>query len=300
MLDGAKLTGDVGRCPTYLSVANLLKTPIDSLQMSNLVLQRTRGRAQYFTEALNDEVSLEMVLIPAGSFVMGSSEDELERTKAEGPKHRVSVPSFFMGHYPITQAQWRVVASLEPIERELEANPSKFTGDDRPVERVTWHDAMEFCARLSKLTGEEYRLPSEAEWEYACRAGTTTPFFFGESISADLANYNARTVFGEGAKGEYRQKTTPVGNFYANAFGLSDMHGNVWEWCLDHWHETYEGAPTDGSAWVTGGDEELRILRGGSWYDSPRLCRSDYRYGDDPDIRDDPVGFRVVCVAPFA
>jgi formylglycine-generating enzyme required for sulfatase activity len=120
----------------------------------------------------------------------------------------------------------------------------------RPVEQVSWHDAMEFCSRLSQSTGRYYILPSEAQWEYACRAGTTTPLAFGETLSDELANYDAHTTYGSGMRGQYRQQTTTVKRFPANAWGLQDMHGNVWEWCLDHWHDSYEGAPTDGSAWL--------------------------------------------------
>jgi formylglycine-generating enzyme required for sulfatase activity len=181
-------------------------------------------------------------------------------------------------------------------ERELNPAPSRFDGDDLPVENVSWEDAQEFCRRLSIKTGKDYRLPTEAEWEYACRAGTATPFYFGETIAADLANYDAGTAFGDGPTGEYRGKTTVVGSFPANAFGLCDMHGNVWEWCEDDWHETYEGAPTDGSAWISSGERESRrVLRGGSWNDGPENCRSANRFRDAPDLRNFNTGFRVVC-----
>ena len=162
---------------------------------------------------------------------------------------------------------------------------------------MSWHDAVEFCARLSKHTGKQYRLPSEAEWEYACRAGTTTPFYFGETITGKLANYRATQTYAEELKGEYRQQTTPVGQFPPNAFGLYDMHGNVWESCLDNWHDNYDGAPTDGSAWVDN-DNLYQIMRGGSWLNYPANCRSAYR--NDASARVtylDPVGFRVVCAA---
>jgi formylglycine-generating enzyme required for sulfatase activity len=213
-----------------------------------------------------------------------------------------------MGRYPVTQAQWRAIATLTPINRELNPDPSHFKGENRPVEQVSWYDAVEFCDRLSQLTGREYRLPTEAEWEYACRGGTTTPFHFGETITTDLANYRGTDhkeygwsgSYGQGPKGIYREETTPVGSFaIANPFGLSDMHGNVWEWCLDHWHENYEGAPTDGSAWLTEEENARRLLRGGSWYDDPRNCRSAYRTPDLPVVRDDDIGFRLVCVSPW-
>jgi len=169
---------------------------------------------------------------------------------------------------------------------------------DRPVEQVNWYDAVEFCARLSKLTGREYRLPSEAEWEYACRAGTTTPFYFGETITGELANYNASKTYAGEAKGEYRGETTPVGQFPPNAFGLYDMHGNVWEWCADTWHDNYDGAPRDGSAWLENGNDNRSPLRGGSWSYIPDVCRSAFRYLSPfrRDLRFNVVGFRVVCV----
>jgi len=261
-------------------------------------ISRQRGRAQFLTEVLGSCVGMEMVFLPSGSFFMGSLEDELERSRRESPQHKVTVPSIFMGRYPITQAQWRVVAAMKQVSRELNPDPSSFKGDNRPVERVSWHDAVEFCARLSQHTQRDYRLPTEAEWEYACRAGTTTPFHFGKSISSELANYRGSGVYGNGVKGVYRGETTPVNNFgFANPFGLCDMHGNVFEWCLDYWHENYEGAPTDGSAWITDGDHSSRILRGGSWYELPGNCRSAYRYKNYTDGRYFFVGFRVVCAS---
>jgi formylglycine-generating enzyme required for sulfatase activity len=250
-----------------------------------------------------------MMQIPAGTFLMGSPADELERLESEGPQYEVTLSQFFMGKYPITQAQWRVVAALPQVDRELQAAPSSFKGDLRPVENVFWYDAVEFCDRLTILTNRQYRLPTEAEWEYACRAGTTTPFHFGETITTDLANYRGTDnkkrklsgSYGDGPKGEYREETTPANQFEgANAFGLCDMHGNVYEWCQDHWHDNYKGAPTDGSAWIEGGDSERRILRGGSWISNPRNCRSAYRDFDEPDGRFSGSGFRVVCSAPRA
>jgi formylglycine-generating enzyme required for sulfatase activity len=269
---------------------------------------RRRQSVQFFLEELREDLALKMIHIPAGTFLMGSPEDELERQKREGPQHQVSVPEFFMGKYPVTQAQWRVVAQLPQVDRELNPNPSRFEGDQHPVEQVSWFDAVEFCQRLSRHTGRDYRLPTEAEWEYACRAGTPTQFHFGETITTDLANYNGTHeeygAYGCGPKGEYRQKTTPVDQFgIANSFGLCDMHGNVWEWCQDHYHDSYKGAPTNGSAWE---DEEAdenvgRILRGGSWSSFPRNCRSAYRNIIVlPRVSNITVGFRVVCSAPRA
>ena len=193
-----------------------------------------------------------LAFIPAGRFLMGSPEDEPKRFDDEGPQHEVTLGAFFMAKTPITQAQWREVASWPRVERDLDPDPSYFKGDNRPVEQVSWHDAMEFCHRLSQRTGKNYTLPSEAQWEYACRAGTTTPFHFGATISTDVANYDGNYIYGYGqdSKGTYRQQTTDVASFPANAWGLHDMHGNVWEWCLDEWHANYNGAPTDGSVWV--------------------------------------------------
>ncbi|MBD2115092.1 MULTISPECIES: formylglycine-generating enzyme family protein [Cyanophyceae] len=275
-----------------------------------LTLRRTPRTAQGFVEpllAVGDALPLHMVLVPGGTFLMGSPDDEPEREESEGP-HEVTVPSFFMGRYPVTQAQWQAVAALPQVERELKADPSRFKGVNRPVECVTWYDAVEFCARLLAHTGRPYRLPSEAEWEYACRAGTTTPFHFGDSITTDLANYRGTDreyqgdiysgAYGDGPHGEYREETTDVGSFkVANTFGLYDMHGNVFEWCQDWWHEGYEGAPADGSAWLAHDDaaEENRVLRGGSWNYSPGDCRSAGRNRGAPDNFGNFGGFRVVC-----
>ena len=265
---------------------------------------------QYYDEPLDKGVlSLRMMQIPAGSFVMGSPETELEHEDNEGPQHEVTVPQFFMAKYPVTQAQWRVVAAMPQINQTLDPEPSHFKGDLRPVEQVSWDDAVEFCDRLTLSTNRQYRLPTEAEWEYACRAGTTTPFHFGETLSTDYANYcgkdreisgtNYSGAYGLGTKGEYREETTPVTQFdCANAYGLCDMHGNVWEWCQDHWHSNYEAAPTDGSAWLTDDDEAYRVLRGGAWYNLPRYCRSairDLRTRENHSIRS---GFRVSCSSP--
>ena len=197
-----------------------------------------------FVEQLSDLACLNMVEIPAGSFLMGSPLDEPERYNDEGPQHEVTLGAFFMSSTLITQAQWRAVAALPRQERDLSPEPAYFKGDDLPIEQVSWHDAMEFCRRLSQHTGRNYALPSEAQWEYACRAGTTTPFHFGATLPTQVANYYDNT--------NPRGKTTPVGMFPANNWGLYDMHGNVWEWCLDDWHDDYVGAPVDGSAWVEG------------------------------------------------
>ncbi|WP_345940593.1 SUMF1/EgtB/PvdO family nonheme iron enzyme [Nostoc sp. UIC 10630] len=270
------------------------KKELNKLQREYELKDEDVVEAKLFTENLGDGVVLEIVPIRGGKFLMGSPENEPERYSDESPQHLVTIQPFFMGRYPVTQSQWAVVAGLKKINIELNPEPSYFKGANRPVEQVSWDDAIEFCARLSNKTGKTYRLPSEAEWEYACRAGTTTPFYFGETITTDLANYNGNYTYGAGSKGEYRQQTTDVGKFSPNPFALFDMHGNIWEWCQDNWHENYNKAPADGSPWMS--DNDNRLLRGGSWGTDPRNCRSAYRGCDARDARGSRVGFRVVLV----
>ncbi|WP_414619395.1 SUMF1/EgtB/PvdO family nonheme iron enzyme [Calothrix sp. CCY 0018] len=270
----------------------------------NLKITKYPGQAEAFIEDLGNGITLEMVSISGGSFMMGAPRNEEASRDNEHPQHKVNIQQFFMGKYQVTQEQYQVITGK---------NPSHFQGKKRPVERVTWYDAVEFCEELSKLTGKQYRLPSEAEWEYACRAGTTTPFHFGETITTDLANFRGTDVdylwklyrgnYGNGFKGAFREQTTDVGTFPfpANSFGLYDMHGNVWEWCLDDWHDNYQGAPTDGSAWFDDNDNISQktgfvCLRGGSWNDDPEFCRSASRdYSFTRGNVSLNVGFRVVC-----
>lgn len=286
-----------------------IKTQPFDFEVVTITIQGKKGfrkQAQHFIENLENRFELEMVSIPKGTFMMGAPEKEKNSNNSERPQHQVTVQPFFMGKYPVTQAQWKFVAQLPQINRELDPYPSKFTGANRPVERVSWYDAVEFCSRLSRHTGRNYCLPSEAEWEYACRAGTTTPFHFGETITTDLANYDPFLHYGEFTTIElqeiYRKKTTEVGSFgVANNFGLYDMHGNVWEWCLDDWHDNYEGSPTNGIAWFNSNEPSfdktgLAILRGGSWFHYCKFCRSAFR--DFNSFRDslyNNIGFRVVC-----
>jgi formylglycine-generating enzyme required for sulfatase activity len=220
---------------------------------------------------------------------MGSPENESERRDDESPQHQVTVPSFFMGKYPLTQAQYQAI---------MGNNPSYFKGNNRPVETVSWDDAVRFCQKLSQRTGKNYRLPSEAEWEYACRAGTKTPFSFGDNITTDLVNYDGTYPYKSAPKGKYREQTTDVGTFPPtfppNAFGLYDMHGNVWEWCEDDWHENYIDAPTDGSAWNSQSGSNTKLLRGGSWHADAGFCRSASRFRNSRVIRNGSYGFRVV------
>jgi formylglycine-generating enzyme required for sulfatase activity len=257
-----------------------------------------------YIETLSQDIGLEMVKIPEGSFLMGSSEGELDGTSYERPQHQVHLQPFYLGRYPITQEQWQIVAGYERVTKELDPDPSRFKGDKLPVENVSWEDAEEFCRRLSAKTGKDYRLPSEAQWEYACRAETTTLFHFGNIITTGLANYNGNYSYNDSPKGRYRKQTTAVGSFPANAWGLCDMHGNVWEWCADDWHEDYTDAPSDGSAWLntTKNDrnKSSKLLRGGSWLIGPWVCRSATRNYGSRGFFSIVVGFRAGCVVSSA
>ncbi|MEM9087723.1 MAG: SUMF1/EgtB/PvdO family nonheme iron enzyme [Cyanobacteria bacterium P01_F01_bin.53] len=272
-------------------------------------INQDEHQAHVFQEKIG-EIDLDLVLIPGGTFRMGSPELEVGRFEREGPQHEVRIEQpFLIGQYEVTQAQWRAVAALDTVNIELKPSPATFKGDNRPVESVNWNEAVEFCQRLKKETGRDYHLPSEAEWEYACRANTTTPFHVGETITTDLANYRGTDdkstglsgSYGNGPKGQYREetKTMDVGSFPANAFGLYDMHGNVWEWCEDPWHPDYKDAPTDGSARLTDDEVASRVFRGGAWKNNPVSCRSAHReYGHPIEGRDRNVGFRVSCRLP--
>jgi formylglycine-generating enzyme required for sulfatase activity/tRNA A-37 threonylcarbamoyl transferase component Bud32 len=267
-------------------IINNLKTfsfEVVSTNATGNIINRRNESAKYFTEDLGNGVTLEMVEIPGGTLIMGSPTSEAKRGSDEGPQHQVTVPAFFMGKYELTQAQYQAI---------MGSNPSRFKGNNRPVEQVSWHDAVTFCEKLSQKTQKYYRLPSEAEWEYACRAGTTTPFYFGESITPELVNYNGDYTYASAPKGQYRQQTTDVGSFPPNAFGLYDMHGNVWEWCFDDYINNYNATPKDGSALTR--RSKRKILRGGSWYRNPDNCRSADR--NNSSIAYSGLGFRVLCV----
>ncbi|PHM11318.1 hypothetical protein CK516_03465 [Nostoc sp. 'Peltigera malacea cyanobiont' DB3992] len=245
-------------------------------------------QAKFFKEDLGNGITLDMVQILGGSFNMGSPPGENGRSPSEEPQHAVKVPAFFIGKFEVTQEQYQQI---------MGSNPSGFKGAKRPVEKVSWNDAVDFCKKLSQKTGRKYRLPSEAEWEYACRAGTTTPFHFGETITTELANYNGNSTYASAPKGKYREQTTEVGSFPPNAFGLYDMHGNVWEWCQDTWHDSYKKAPSDGSAWIDN-DNQHCIMRGGSWSSNFDSYRSASRYDLGRAARGGSygtMGFRVVC-----
>ncbi|MFN6541064.1 MAG: SUMF1/EgtB/PvdO family nonheme iron enzyme [Nostoc sp. EkiNYC01] len=283
-----KLITDASRKKLSLQTFNFETVTVDA---KGTITNRRNGEAKYFVEDLGNGVTLEMVQIPGGTFKMGSPEGEVGRKKDESPQHQVTVPGFFMGRYEVTQAQYQAI---------MGRNPAEFKGEKLPVEQVSWDDAVEFCQKLSQKTGKTYRLPSEAEWEYACRARTTTPFYFGETITTDLVNYYGTSTYASAPKGTYRGDTTPVGSFPPNAFGLYDMHGNVWEWCQDHYHDNYNGAPTDGRAWASD-NTNFRLLRGGSWVNNPEECRCASRYSYDRAERVSFsykfVGIRVVCAA---
>ena len=260
-------------------------------------VKRETRSAQGFTEILGNDVALEMVQIPSGRFTMGSSNQE-SRSAREKPQHTVQVASFFMGKFAITQAQYEAVMGRNPA---VEYASERFVAPDKPVIGVSWHDASAFCDKLSQQMGRSYRLLSEAEWEYACRAGTETPFHFGEMAAPTLANYDSKSAGQQSS--ESPNMPTAVGTFSANAFGLFDMHGNVWEWCTDAWYGSYENAPIDGSARIISQDSveaasihsDRRVVRGGSWDARPRGCRSAFRYWFCRGDRLNDVGFRVCC-----
>ena len=257
-----------------------------TVDKTGTIVNQENHQAKYFKEDLGNNITLEMVQIPAGSFMMGSPASEKGRRESESPQHQVNVPGFSMGKFVVTQEQYQQI---------MGNNPSSFSGAKRPVEQVSWNNAVEFCQKLSQKTGREYRLPSEAEWEYACRGGTTTPFHFGETITTELANYNGTDTYASEPKSKYLPQTTDVGSFPPNAFGLYDMHGNVWEWCQDDWHNNYIDAPKDGSVW-TSRSGNTKVLRGGSWSLFPEDCRSACRlFLNLDDNGSGIIGFRVVC-----
>jgi formylglycine-generating enzyme required for sulfatase activity len=266
------------------------------IQGKEIARESTQG--EQYLENLDNGGVLEMVALPGGSFLMGCPESETGWHRSQSPQHLVTLEPFFISKYPITQAQWQAL---------MGRNPANFVDALRPVEQVSWYEAQEFCQNLTQTTGKDYHLPTEAQWEYACRAHTLTPFHFGDSVTTDIANYSGvnweylgkicnQGSYGLAPLGEDRRETTPVGNFaVANGFGLYDCHGNVREWCEDVWHPNYDLSPKDGSAWIVGGEEGKRVLRGGSWNGGPKKCRSAYRvkFAAEASLYD--VGFRVVC-----
>ena len=244
-----------------------------------------------------NSLGMEFVLIPAGEFMMGSGQSIQEIVRQGGaeagsyqdefPQHTVQITRpFYLGAHEVTQREY---------EQVLGENPSRFKDPKNPVDRVSWHNAVAFCKRLSQSDGVMHRLPTEAEWEYACRAGSRTPFHTGETVATDQANYDGDDVYGNGRKGIDRKKTTPVGSFAANAFGVCDMHGNVWEWCQSL-YRPYPYRSDDGRE--DPGAEGRRVLRGGSWYNRPKNVRSSNRDDDDPAKTHRISGFRVCAICP--
>jgi formylglycine-generating enzyme required for sulfatase activity/uncharacterized caspase-like protein len=278
---------------------------------------------EFFTEPLTSQVGLDLAVIPSGQFLMGSPDNEPQRRPSEGPQHPVNIRSFAMGRTALTQAQWRAVLMAVPdkVFLDLPFNPSFFEGDDLPVETISWEHATEFCSRLSQLSRRTYRMPSEAEWEYACRAQTSTPFHYGPTLTPQLANYcgtggavcgmnNGKDIsslsysgtsyasgnYDLGPLGTFAGKTVPVRTFPPNRFGLHEMHGNVWEHCLDTWQPSYMDAMADGEP-NGSGPQDLHVLRGGSWSHNPAICRSAYREPIRADLVgwQGRIGLRVVC-----
>jgi formylglycine-generating enzyme required for sulfatase activity len=258
------------------------ETPI--LNAKGEIIARIHHVAGQWTEELGQGIHLDMLVIPAGVFQMGSPR-HLGNADEE-PQHLVTIKSFMMSKYLTTQGQWKAMMGKLP--------PCRFKGEDLPIERISWSDAQKFCQRLSKRTGKAYRLPSETQWEYACRAGTNTPFSFGETITSAVANFNGEHTFREEPRGFYRHGTTHGGTFPPNAFGLYDMHGNLWEWCADHWLDDYASSPRDESSYQNK-DSRYHVARGGSWHETPTLCRSAVRRRVLQTDADEVIGFRVVC-----
>ena len=279
--------------PGFYIEATRLCTERDDIT-SNIDINYSQNSGEHYItnnnylESLSEKVFLNMVRIPEGKFWMGSPETEQESYCSERPLHEVSIQSFYIGKYIVTKAQWEIVANFDRIERDINVKSPLYLDKDHPMQNICWDDAIEFCKRLSKHTGDTYRLPSEAEWEYACRGGTNTPFHFGKSITSNEANYNCKYSYDSGPKGEFNGQTNNVSDYAANPFGLHDVHGNVWEMCSDTWHSSYNGAPCDGSAWI--GNSSHHVVRGGSFMAYPGRCRSASR-----DYNTLPRGFRVVC-----
>ncbi|ESA33450.1 serine threonine-protein kinase pkn1 [Leptolyngbya sp. Heron Island J] len=311
VIAGRQQQGDLEQKPAPAKQDAVQKpVPIDVPTVLDPPVVKEQASTDDFTERLSNGVELEMVKIQAGQFWMGSPDSDSQGDSSERPQHLVAVSEFWLGKYPVTQAQWTEVAALPKVECELEPFPSHFKGATLPVEQVSWYEAVEFCQRLSQATGRAYRLPSEAEWEYACRAGTDTPYSFGDTITGEQVNCDFRktVVVSEGLmglgrkeekRGTYREKTTAVGSFSSNAWDLYDMHGNVWEWCADHGHSNYYDYPSDGSPWLSDDESSSRVIRGGSWLIDPESCRSARRYIFFlPDYHYDEVAFRVVSAPP--
>jgi formylglycine-generating enzyme required for sulfatase activity len=271
----------------------------EKIQEEKLIPSSEERKSQTLDVILQKYSPRNLEYISGGTFTMGSPANDPERYDNEGPQHKVTVSSFYMGKYQVTQSEYKAV---------IRTNPSHFRGDNLPVENVSWFDAVEYCNHLSQREGlspaymvnggnvmwnrntNGYRLPTEAEWEYACRAGTTTPFSAGNNITTSQANYDGRNPYNNNKKGKYRKRTTTVGSFEPNPWGLYDMHGNVLEWCLDGYGTYSSNAQTNSGA-VSGA---YRVIRGGSWYSYGQYLRSVYRDFSSPSHGSGSIGFRLV------
>lgn len=277
------------------------RRPIILRHMPSLVAPRVTSDSHLPTGAIFQDAPFgpQMIVIPAGEFLMGSPDGsggdqsdvaEPERSDDEGPRRLVTISRrFALGRFAVTFDEYDAYAEATGVERPKDQGWGR---GRQPVINVSAEDAEKYAKWLSEITGADYRLPSEAEWEYACRAGTDTPFWWGAKISTEQANYDGNQVYNGGIKGVDRGRTVPVGEFDANPWGLYQMHGNVWEWCADRWHKNYNGAPDDGRPWEDGEDAS-RVLRGGSWFIIPEYLRSAFRYWYRPGDRGDYIGFRL-------
>jgi formylglycine-generating enzyme required for sulfatase activity len=258
------------------------KTP--TVDEKGEVIARTQHTAEQYVENLGNGIHLDMIIISAGIFQMGSSRQH--GNTEEQPQHLVTIKSFMLGKFLVTQAQWKAVIGKLPACR--------FKGDRLPIEQVSWDAAQKFCEQLSNNTGRNYRLPSESQWEYACRAGSATPFSFGETLTTDVANFCGEHIYRHEPQGLYRHVTTEAGAFPPNAFGLHDMHGNLWEWCQDSWMDDYSSTPRDENSYEDH-KNAYRVARGGSWHEPGENCRSAARVRFLASEADDFIGFRVSC-----
>ena len=271
------------------AIGPLATATLETVQVNDAGAIETREQVSVHVlhQQLPDGVIINMVSLPPGTYMMGSAHHKGYRD--EEPQHFVRIDGFLISQAAITQRQWKSVMKKLP--------PCRGKGLDLPVDRVSWFDAQAFCRQLLKITGRRYRLPSEAEWEYACRAGSQADFTYGDMITTDLCNYVGLHTYQNGPQGIYRHGSTPAGTFPPNRFGIYDMHGNLDEWCMDTWHDSYVGAPSDGQPWIHGGTEG-RVVRGGSWHDPPNLCRSAARLKMDPTEGEDFVGIRIALSLP--
>ncbi len=251
---------------------------------ANAEIGNTVSHSKEISVDLGKGIKMQMILIPAGEFIMGSPSSEKERDNNEA-QHKVRITKpFYLAKYEVTQEQWEAV---------MGNNPSHFKGARNPVERVSWNDCQNFIEKLNRIVpGDGFRLPTEAEWEYAARAGTTTPFHYGNSLSSNQANFRGNYPYGGASKGPDRGKTLPVGTFSPNSFGLYDIHGNVYEWCSDWYDKNYYNNSPVNDPKGPGSGSEGRVLRGGSWVGYAGFCRSAVRNWTYPDYGDDFFGFR--------